>query len=85
MFSCGKFLFFGGDGRIFKSYNKKHDCDCCLNEIKLNEPWYNITIDTFDGSPFLITVSPNLATFTSLFKQVAKKFKKNKQQLICTH
>ena len=77
-FSCGKDLyFFCGDDHIFKSYNENMYCDCCLNKIK-NEPRYKITIDTFDGSSFMITVSPKTATFKSCFRQVAKKFKKER-------
>ena len=75
-FCCGKDLFFFcGDGHIFKSYNKNIYCDCCLNQMKNNEPQYKITTDTCDGSSFMTTVSPKTATFKSCLRQVAKKFK----------
>ena len=72
-FYCGKELFFFcSDERIFKSYSKNIVCDCCLNEIKNNEPRYTITTDIFDGSSIVINVSPKTAT-----KEIPKRTDNN--------
>ena len=78
-FCCGKELFFfGSNDHVFKSYNGNVFCDCCLNELKNNEPRYKITIDIFDGSSIIINVSPKTATFKSCFTQVAKRFQQER-------